>query len=112
MRIKDKKIITSLKGHNAKTTVIRYYLKDNKEEYILTCDADKLVIIWDLQNNYKKYIIQSKYKGSIGDALLLFNIFNNNNILLSSYNINYLNLKKILNLLKIFVEQMNIILII
>ena len=30
MRIKDKSIITSLKGHNNKTTVIRYYLKNNE----------------------------------------------------------------------------------
>ena len=91
MRIKDKTIITSLKGHNSKTRVIRYYSKDNKEEYILSCDKDKLVIIWDIQNNFnKKYTIQSKYKGNINDALLLFNIFNNNYILLSSeYNNEY-----------------------
>ena len=88
MRIKDKSNITSLKGHNTYTTVIRYYSKDNKEEYILSCDENKLVIIWDIwdiQNYNKKYIIQSKYSGYIYDALLLFNIFNNNYILLSSY---------------------------
>ena len=85
MRIKDKIIITSLKGHNSPTRVIRYYSKDNKEEYILSCDGNKLVIIWDIQNNFnKKYTIQSKYKGNINDALLLFNIFNNDYILLSS----------------------------
>ena len=85
MRIKDKTIITSLKGHNRGTTVIKYYLKDNKEEYILSCDGNKLVIIWDIQNNFnKKYTLQAKYKGYIYDALLLFNIFNNNYILLSS----------------------------
>ena len=85
MRIKDKTIITSLKGHNGPTTIIRYYLKDNKEEYILSCDSNKLVIIWDIQNFFnKKYTIQSKYNGYIFDALLLFNIFNNNYILLSS----------------------------
>ena len=38
MRINDKTIINSLKGHNDRTTVIRYYIKDNKEEYILSCD--------------------------------------------------------------------------
>ena len=91
MRIKDKAIITSLKGHNSKTTVIRYYLKDNKEEYILSCDNNKLVIIWDLQNYYKKYTIQSEYNYFIGDALLLFNIFNNTYILLSSYKDNEYN---------------------
>ena len=85
MIIKNQKIITSLKGHNSKTTVIRYYSKDYEEEYILSCDKKKLVIIWDIQNNFnKKYIIQSEYSGKINDAVLLFNIFNNNYILLSS----------------------------
>ena len=87
MRIKDKTIITSLKGHNSQTRVIRYYSKDNKEEYILSCDENKLVIIWDIQNNFnKKYTIKTKYQGNINDAFLLFNIFNNNYILLSSDN--------------------------
>ena len=100
MRIIDKTIIISLKGHNNKTTVIRYYIKDNKEEYILSCDENKLIIVWDIQNNYnKKYNIQEKYSGYIYDALLLFNIFNKNYILISSYNnneyskVNYMNLK-------------------
>ena len=85
MRIKDKTIITSLKGHNNKTTIIRYYIKDNEKEYILSCDCTKLVIIWDIQNFFnKKYTIQSKYNGYIYDALLLFNVFNNNYILISS----------------------------
>ena len=76
MRINDKTIIISLKGHNNITTVIRYYIKDNKEEYILSCDWNKLVIVWDIQNNFnKKYNIQVKDSGMIWDALLLFNIF-------------------------------------
>ena len=87
MKIYDKTIVISLKGHNNRTRVIRYYIKDNKEEYILSCDNNKLVIIWDIQNNYnKKYSLQVKYSGHISDALLLFNIFNKNYILLSSNN--------------------------
>ena len=87
MRIIDKTIIISLKGHNNITTVIRYYIKDNKEEYILSCDRNKLIIVWDIQNNYnKKYNIQEKYSEYIWDALLLFNIFNKNYILISSTN--------------------------
>ena len=53
MRINDQSIIASLKGHNAGIAVIRYYLKNNNEDYILSCDWNKLVIIWDIQNNYK-----------------------------------------------------------
>ena len=45
MRINDRFIITSLKGHNEATTVIRYYLKNNNKDYILSCDYNKLVII-------------------------------------------------------------------
>ena len=85
MRIKDKTIITSLKGHNVNTIVIRYYSKDDKEEYILSSDANKLVIVWDIQNFFnKKFTIQAQYSGTIYDALLLFNVFNKDYILLSN----------------------------
>ena len=83
MRIRDKKIIRSLKGHNDRTKVIRYYMKDNKEECILTCDYKNIVIIWDIQNNFNiKYNIE--YSGDIYDAILLFNKFKKDYILLSS----------------------------
>ena len=85
MRIRDKTVINSLKGHNANTIVIRYYSKDNKEEYLLSSDKNKLVIIWDIQNFYnKKYTIQAQYSSDIYDALLLFNVFNKDYILLSN----------------------------
>ena len=89
MRIRDKTVINSLKGHNANTIVIRYYSKDNKEEYLLSSDKNKLVIIWDIQNFYnKKYTIQAQYSSDIYDALLLFNVFNKDYILLSNYSSN------------------------
>ena len=85
MRIYDKNILTSLKGHNKQTNVIRYYLRNISEDYILSCDWDRFIIIWDIQNNFnKKYILQAKYTGIIFDALLLFNIYNKDFILLSS----------------------------
>ena len=85
MRIKDKTIITSLKGHNGTVYVIKYYKKENKEEYILSSDENSLVIIWDIQNYYnKKYSFQSN-NGRLFDASLLFNIFNKDYILLPSY---------------------------
>ena len=86
MRIEDKTIITSLKGHSKHVIVIRYYIKDNKEEYILSSDVNKLVIIWDIHDFFnKKYAIQTKYSNYIYDALLLFNISNCDYILLSNY---------------------------
>ena len=85
MRICDKNIIVSLKGHNNYITVIRYHKKNNNEDYILSCDLDKLLIVWDTQNNYnQKYKIESKYSGNILDSLLLFNIENKDYIILSS----------------------------
>ena len=84
MRIRDKMTINSLKGHNSPTRAIRYFLKkDNNNDYILSCDNNKFVIVWDVQNYYNKiYTIQNDYNSD--DGLLLFNIFNNNYIILTN----------------------------
>ena len=80
--IKKRRIMVSLKGHKKKTRIIRYYAKENKEEYILSGDELFLILIWDINKNYEiKHSIQ--YKGIIYDGLLLFNIFNKDYILLS-----------------------------
>ena len=87
MRIYDRTIINSLKGHSIGTNVIRYFANDNKEEYIVSCDKKNLFIVWDINNNYNiKYNIQVKDFGTIWDSLLLFNILNKNYILIPSYN--------------------------
>jgi WD40 repeat protein len=90
-RIYDKAIIKTLKGHKNKIRVIRYYHnKNNKkknEEYILSCDSNKLIIIWDINNNFgHKYSLQEKFNIDINDALMLFNIFNKDYIITSSGN--------------------------
>ena len=85
MKIRDKTIITSFKGHNGNIYIIKYYQKKNKEEYILSADEKSLVIIWDIHNYYnKKYSIKSN-NGRLFDASLLFNIFKKDYILLPSY---------------------------
>ena len=85
MRICDKRIIKSLGGHFAPTTVIRYYMKNNNEDYILSSDKNNKVIIWDIQNNYnQKYILEGRNSYQIWDALLLFNINNRDYIALSN----------------------------
>ena len=84
MRIYDQKNIASLKGHEKRISVIRYYLK-NLNDYILSCDKNRMAIVWDIQNNYNiKYKIQAAYEGNLCDALLLFNVFDKDYILLSS----------------------------
>ena len=85
MRIKDQFIIKSLIGHNNPTTVISYYLKNNQEYYFLSCEKNNLTIIWDIQNDFnKKYLIKSSNIGTIFGALLLFNIYNKDYLVLSS----------------------------
>ena len=89
MTLKDKAIVKSLKGHENKVHVIRYFNKDDKNEYLLSCDEDKVSIVWDIQNDYKqKIVIKEKYFGNIFDALLLFNINGSDYIALSSGNAN------------------------
>ena len=89
MTLKDKAIVRSLKGHNIKVHVIRYFSKEKKEEYLLSCDENKICIIWDIQNEYnKKYTIKEKYFGNIFDGLLVFNILHKDCLILSSGNAN------------------------
>ena len=89
MTLKDKAIIKSLKGHEINVNVIRYFIKENKEEYLLSCDENKISIIWDIQNDYnKKYTIKEKYFGNIYDAILVFNILDKDCLILSSGNPN------------------------
>ena len=67
MTIRNKQIIKSLKGHKEKTTVIRYFKKNNNEDYILSCDINKKVIVWDIQNDFLKKIDFLKHiKGNFG----------------------------------------------
>lgn len=87
VRIKDKQIIRHLEGHNFKITVIRYY-KNKSKDYLLSCDENKVSIVWDIQKDFDPiYVHQEKnYTGIIYDALLLFNINNANYLYLSNNN--------------------------
>ena len=88
MRIIDKTITTSLKGAVG-ITFIKYFKKDISEDFLLSCDYMHSIIIWDIQNNFNiKYKFKSNYFGLIHYALLLFNIYNEDYILLSSTNRN------------------------
>ena len=85
MRLNDNSIVYSLKKHTNKVTVINHYKKGNSIDYLLSCDLNKLVIIWDIQNNFSvKSMIQEGYSGIIWDAHLLLNLYDKDYILLSS----------------------------
>ena len=50
----DNKIILSLKGHKNHIRIIRYFInKNNYNEYLISGDNDKIVIIWDITENIK-----------------------------------------------------------
>ena len=85
MIIKNKLIKYSLNKYKRDVEIIKYYTKENKEEYLLSCDNTKLVIVWDIQNDYNiKYSIELELSDYIRDALLLFNINNKDYITISN----------------------------
>ena len=84
----NKKII-SLQGHNNTIRTIRYFMNiKNKKEYLISADKNKIVIIWDITNNYNiLYNINTNYGDDIYSCLLIFsNNDNNNYIITSTYN--------------------------
>jgi len=63
----DNKLIKSLNGHKNNITTIRYFI-NNKDynEYLISADFNKIVIIWDITNNYNiKYQINTNYNYEI-----------------------------------------------
>ena len=90
MRIIDKKLITSLQESDG-VNFIKYYMKNIKEDYLLSSTYGHDALIWDIQNNYNlKYKLQTKFFGDIHYALLLFNLYNEDYILISTINSNIL----------------------
>ena len=88
----DNKKILSLKGHKNDIRTIRYFINKNNiyniNEYLISGDDNKIVIIWDITNNYNiKYQIDTKYGDNIYSCLLIFPHNNNDNyIITSTYN--------------------------
>ena len=85
----NNKIIYTLSGHNNIIWTTRYFMNNkNYNEYLISADKDKIVIIWDITNNYNiKYKINTKYGDDIYSCLLIFpHNINNNYIITSTYN--------------------------
>ena len=76
-RIVDKQLIHYLKGHKAIVSVIKYFIKNNVEEYLLSCDEKRVVICWSLLTYNQQFLININMKGYIWDATVLFNIRSN-----------------------------------
>jgi len=82
----DNKKLISLKGHKRIIRTIRYFINNkNYNEYLISSDDNKMVIIWDITNNYTiKYIIDTKYKDFITSCLLVFPLNINDNYIITS----------------------------
>ena len=82
------KKISSLKGHNNVIRTIRYFINNkNYNEYLISGDGNKIVIIWDITNNFNiKYQIDTKYGQNIYSCLLIFpHNFDDNYIITSTW---------------------------
>ena len=85
----DNKKIFSLEGHKNRITVIRYFInKYNNDEYLISSDYNKMLIIWSITNKYEiKYKININYGRPMLSCLLSFTNHNNNYIITSTSNI-------------------------
>ena len=73
----SQKKINSFKGHQAAISTIRYFINkkdtENFKEYLISADINKLVIIWDITNNYNIiHKINTIYAEKIYSCLLIF----------------------------------------
>ena len=89
--LSDNKKISSLKGHKNNVRTIRYFINKNSiicNEYFISGDDNKIVIIWDITDNFNIiYQIDTKYEHNIYSCLLVFpHNLNDNYIITSSYN--------------------------
>ena len=66
--------ILSLKGHNCNVKSVRYFLNNkNNKEYLVSIDINKIVIVWDISNNYNIiYNFNTFYENNIISCLLIF----------------------------------------
>ena len=82
----DNKKILSLQGHNNTIKTIRYFINiDNGNEYLISADKNKVVIVWDITNYYNiLYNINTNYEDDINSCLLIFSNIDNNNYFITS----------------------------
>ena len=70
--LSNNKLVNSLPGHNNRIRTVRY-----NNDYLISADDDKIVIVWDIENNYKiKHKIKTNYGKEIYSCLLFFDVKN------------------------------------
>ncbi len=84
----NNKKVTSLKGHKKDVRTIRYFINQkNNNEYLISADDNRIVIIWDITNKYSiKYQIDTQYGGMIFSCLMMFPNGINDNYIITSTN--------------------------
>ena len=82
----ENKITISLSGHNNHIRTIRYFINNiNSEEYLISADNDIIVIVWEITYNFNlKFKINTNYSDNIYSCLLLFDLINENNYIVTS----------------------------
>ena len=82
----ENKVKVSLKGHNNHIRTIRYFINNmNSEEYLISADNDIIVIIWEITYDFNmKFKINTNYSDNIYSCLLLFDLINENNYIVTS----------------------------
>ena len=85
-RLEDNTLIKSIKHHTNHITIVRYFLDSNtNREYLLTTDENKMVPLWNIENDFKiLYEIKPGYSGKLYSSLLVFGINGKNYLLTSS----------------------------
>ena len=86
LSLNNNKIISSIKGHNNTITMVRYFINyKGKNEYLISADIDKNVIVWNINDNYKiLHFIKTEYiDNNIYSCYIFFDNFDNNYIFTS-----------------------------
>ena len=80
-------LLSSLKGHQNNISSVRYFGENEKNEYLISSDNDKIIIVWDLNNNYNiKHKINTEYSDTIYSNLIIFDINKEDYIISSTVN--------------------------
>ena len=86
INLNNNQVVTSLKGHTNTITMVRYFINyKGKNEYLISADTNKNVIVWDITDNFKLlHLIQTEYiNHNIYSCYIFFDTWDNNFIFTS-----------------------------
>ena len=94
IQLMDDKILRSLEGHTNKITTLKYFINNkNNNEFLVSADYNRIIIIFDITNDYNikhKINTQKDYDYTIYNSLLVFPKNSEDNyIIISTENVAY-----------------------